>query len=251
MKLGLTKKIVIVTGGTGGIGSQIVTDFLEEEAIVICLVRNLAKFETLKDQINQKKIAADNLYAYECDLNAFQELKEQIGKIHHKFRSIDVLINCAGMTEENPFAILASDTIDKVLDVNLKAPMYLTQIVLRPMFKQKSGCIINISSLSAIKKGRGIVAYASAKAGIETFTRTLANEVGRKNIRVNCVRPGIIQTNMSEALIFRHKEMIESTSSLERFGSPSDVSKAVLFLASDEVSGYITGECLTIDGGMY
>ena len=111
--------------------------------------------------------------------------------------------------------------------------------------------IINISSASTVKKGRGIVTYASAKAGLETFTRTLAQEVGRKNIRVNCIRPGIIETAMSQPVIFRLKEQIEQFNSMGRIGQVQEVSKMVLCMASENVSSYLTGECITIDGGAY
>lgn len=251
MDLELTDKIVLITGGTGGIGKAIVEDFLKEGANVICLIRNEQKKLELIAKLQEKDIPMDHLEFYFCDLMDSEDMKSVSEKILKDKNKVEILINCAGATEEYPFALQSVEQIDRMVDLNLKSPMHLTQCFLKSMFNQKRGCIINISSLSAVLKGRGIVSYAAAKAGIETFTRSLANEVGKKNIRVNCIRPGLIQTNMSEAVVSRSIDYIKSSNSLCRVGLPNEVSKAALFLASEVTASYITGECLTVDGGMY
>lgn len=251
MDLNLNNKVVVITGGTGGIGKQIVKDFLREQAHVVCLIRSVSKMEELKLEFNNKNINISNLFSYNCNLLNYDDMESVIKTILNNHQYINVLVNCAGSANENPFGLIDKKTIDFMIDLNLKSPMMLSHLVLKPMFKQKGGSIINISSASTIKKGRGIVAYASAKAGLETFTRTLAQEVGRKKIRVNTVRPGVIKTGMSNAVIDRHLDTIKKTNSLCRFGEVEEISKAVLFLASDETASYITGECLTIDGGIY
>jgi NAD(P)-dependent dehydrogenase (short-subunit alcohol dehydrogenase family) len=251
MNLGLKDKIVVITGGTGEIGSKIVEDFLIEEAIVICLVREISRAENIKLMLQEKCISIENLFFYQCNLLDYSDLRNNVLKIVAEFSRIDVLVNCAGFANEVPFALLEKDQIDAMIALNLNSPIYLTQLVLKSMFKQKNGNIVNVSSVSAIKKGRGIVVYAAAKAGIESFTRALAAEVGRKNIRVNCIRPGIIKSQMSEPVIERIGSGIKTMTNLERVGNASEVSKMVLVLSSNEVSSYITGECITIDGGIY
>jgi 3-oxoacyl-[acyl-carrier protein] reductase len=251
MDLKLKNKVVVITGGTGGIGKQIVKDFLLEKTIVICLIRSSLKMDNLRTELNNQNIDDTNLFSYTCNLLNYEDMKSAIKVILSNHHYINVLVNCAGSANENPFGLIDDKTIDLMIDLNLKSPMMLSHLVLKPMFKQKGGAIINISSASTVKKGRGIVAYASAKAGLETFTRTLAQEVGRKKIRVNTVRPGVIKTGMSSAVIDRHLDTIKKTNSLCRFGEVEEISKAVLFLASDETASYITGECLTIDGGIY
>lgn len=251
MKLELENKVVLITGGTGGIGSQIVADFLEEGARVICLIRNIAKYEAMRKLVSEQGMALNNLHHEFCDLLDYSSIKETINSIVRKYQRIDILVNCAGSTIEAPFALLNDEQINSIVELNLTSPMYVSHAVLRYMFKQKEGNIINVSSVSSVKKGRGVAAYASAKAGIETFTRSLSQEVGKKNIRVNCVRPGVVDTIMSEGLLNRSMDVIKSDTALGRPGIPKEISKTVLFLASNAVSGYMTGESVAIDGGLY
>lgn len=248
MNLELKNKVVLLTGATGGIGKQICLDFLAEGAIVISLHRNEDKFNQLKNSI-QSNLEKLNLHGYVCSLLNKAELKTVVGKIISEYKSVDVLVNCAGTVEEIPFAMTDEEVIDKMLNENLKMTMLVTQAVLKPMFSQQMGAIVNISSIAAGKGGRGIVAYAAAKSGIEGFSRSLAIEIGKKNIRINCVKPGAIQTNMSAPLQDRASEFVKQAVVLGRFGKPAEVSKAVLFLSSNECASYITGTTLTVDGG--
>jgi 3-oxoacyl-[acyl-carrier protein] reductase len=251
MNLELEDKVVLMTGATGGIGGQIAADFLAEGSVVVCLVRNLSKLAELKAVIKESGIAADKLHAETCDLFSYKDIKATVERVAAKFLRIDILVNCAGYADEYPFALLDEEQIEKMIDFNFKSPVFLSHAVLRPMFRQKGGCIINISSVSAIKKGRGIATYAAAKAGLDAFTRTLSHEVGRKNIRVNAIRPGVIDTAMSGAVISRHEKRINESTALARVGKAPEISKAVLFIASEKTASYLTGECITIDGGMY
>jgi len=251
MDLKLQNKVVVITGGTGGIGKQICLDFLNENAIVICLIRNKDKFNQLKTWFDSNHVSTRNLFAYECDLLNQKNIIETVKKIQTIHTRIDILVNCAGTVIEMPFAMLDEASVDKMLDTNLKAIMLLTQAVLKPMFAQSEGAIVNISSITAQRGGRGVVAYASAKAGLDSFTRTLAIEIGRKKIRINGVRPGAIETTMSEPLQARAQKHIQDAMILGRFGKPEEVSKGVLFLASNETASYITGTFLNIDGGYF
>lgn len=249
MKLDLENKVVLITGGTGGIGRQIVSDFLEEGALVVCLIRSEKRMKELENWLTKKKVSVEKLSAVTCDLLDYDAVQKTVLLLAKQFDRIDVLVNCAGSAEEVPVGLLAADQIDQMLDVNLKGPIYLCKAVLKPMFRQKKGTIVNISSITAVKKGRGVAVYAAAKAGIDTFTRILASEVGRKNIRVNSIRPGLILTDMSNPLADRLEEYDVLQTSMERHGMPEEVSKTVLFLASDS-SSFTSGECINIDGGI-
>ena len=251
MNLELQNKVILLTGATGGIGKQDVLDFLQEDSIVICLIRNQKKMDEMRGWLKEHETSDLNVHSYVCDLMNFENVNETVKLIINDFNRIDVLVNCAGFAHEYPFALLNESQIDEMIDLNFKSPLYLIHAVLRPMFKQKEGCIINISSVSAVKKGRGIATYASSKAALETFTRALSQEVGRKNIRVNCIRPGVINTSMSEGLIDRSEDVIQKSTALARHGFPNEISKAILFVASNKTASYMTGESFSIDGGMY
>jgi 3-oxoacyl-[acyl-carrier protein] reductase len=251
MNLKLENKVVLITGGTGGIGSQIVNDFLSENAVVICLIRNELKMETLKKEVELKKIPINQLHSLKCNILDGEDIKRTIAQIQKRFDRIDVLVNCAGAAIEAPFALIKHSQIDEMIDLNLKSAIYMCQAVLRPMYKQKSGSIINISSVSSVKKGRGIAVYAGAKAGLESFTRALSQEIGRKNIRINCIRPGLIDTEMSEGVLEVAEDIINTQTALGRPGQANEISKSVLFVASDETASYMTGETITVDGGMF
>lgn len=249
MDLGLENKVCVVTGGTGGIGRQICLDLLLEGSTVVCLIRNLEKFQKLKSWVHEHGGNDSALHAEKCDLLSTQELTETVQRIKSNFERIDVLVNCAGSVVEMPFAMQDEQRITEILDLNLKSLMLVTQAVLKPMFLQKAGAIVNVSSITALKGGRGIVPYAAAKAGMDSFTRTLASEVGKKNIRVNAIRPGAIETDMSKPLEARVKDYVPNAMIMGRFGKPEEVSKGVLFLASEKTASFITGTFINIDGG--
>lgn len=249
MNLDLDKKTVIITGGTGGIGKHICSDFIAEGANVIALYRNQEKYDNLVKWVDSIQLDTSKLSGKQCSILSEEELKNCMKEIQSETGSIDVLVNCAGSAHEYPFAMMNEEHIDSMMNVNLKATMMVSRSVLSTMFSQKSGVIINISSVVGSRGGRGIVAYASAKAGIDAFSRTLAKEVGRKNIRVISIRPGAIKTEMSSALEHRAGEKVEDYTALERFGTPEEISKTVVFMASNKTASFITGACIDVDGG--
>lgn len=251
MNLELENSIVLITGATGSIGGDIAADFLKEGAVVICLIRNQKKMDDLRNSLIEQGVKCDQLYAETCDLNDNRQIKDVVKTITEKFKRIDILINCAGFAHEYPFGLLSEDQIEQMVKVNFVSPMLLTQAVLKPMLKQKEGSIVNVSSVSAAKKGRGITVYAAAKAAVESFTRTLAIEVGRRNVRVNCVRPGVVETPMSKPLMDRAGEEVLAAVPLGRIAKPSEISKVVVFVASNAVNPYMSGETIAVDGGMY
>ncbi|MBK9192597.1 MAG: SDR family oxidoreductase [Crocinitomicaceae bacterium] len=250
MNLDLKNKIVLLTGGTGEIGKQICLDFIQEDARVICLYRNEEKFKLLKNWIDEKKGNSEQVFGYKCDLLNKDMLQKTVSEIETEFKRIDVLVNCAGQAAEYPFAMMEERHLHDMIDQNFLTVMLVTQSVLKTMFRQKSGAIVNISSVASSKAGRGIVVYASAKSAVDTFTRTLAQEVGKKNIRVNAIRPGAVKTPMSKALEDRASQKLNDQIILGRIGTPEEISKAVLFLSSEKTSSYITGTTLDIDGGL-
>ena len=249
MDLDLKDKIVILTGATGGIGKQICADFLLEGAIVIVVYRNDDKLKTLIKYLSKLKLNITKVYPVKTDVLKKSEIDLCVKEVLLKFSRIDVLINCAGASFECSFAILDENIIEHMININLKSPMLFSQAVLKPMFKQKSGCIINVTTVATHKAGRGIVAYASAKAGLDTFTRTLAQEVGRKNIRVNTIRPGIIKTEMSKQILENLGDYIVESTAINRIGNPADISAVALFLASEKISSFINGTNINVDGG--
>ena len=249
MDLDLKDKIVILTGATGGIGKQICADFLLEGAIVIVVYRNDDKLKTLIKYLSELKLNITKVYPVKTDVLKKSEIDLCVKEVLLKFSRIDVLINCAGSSFECSFAILDENIIEHMININLKSPMLFSQAVLKPMFKQKSGCIINVTTVATHKAGRGIVAYASAKAGLDPFTRTLAQEVGRKNIRVNTIRPGIIKTEMSKQILENLGDYIVESTAINRIGNPADISAVALFLASEKTSSFINGTNINVDGG--
>ena len=249
MDLKLKDKVVILTGGTGGIGSAIALDFLLEEAKLILLYRNETKKDKLLVELEKQVIVKDRIECIKIDIMDKKAIYDEVKSIFKKYGQIDVLINCAGFAHERPFMMLTDDEMDDMIDLNFKSPLWLTKAVLRPMIKQKSGNIINISSLSTHAFGRGITVYAAAKAALERFTQTLAQEVGKKNIRVNVVCPGVIDTEMSNNIRSILSEVILQSTSLQKYGLPHEVSKSCLFLASDEMSSFVNGQILKVDGG--
>ena len=249
MDLKLKDKIVILTGGTGGIGKHIALDFLMEEAIVILLHRNEEKFEKTKKWLSEEVATEGRLFGVCTTITDTKVIPEVIKSVAKAHGSIDVLVNCAGFALEAPFLMLDEETIEKTIDINFRSPLYLSKAVLRYMIKQKSGNIVNVSSVSTHAWGRGITVYASAKAALERFTKTLAQEVGKKKVRINVVCPGVIDTDMSTNLRSVAGDIILTSTALKKYGQPAEVSKSVLFLASEETASFITGHVLHVDGG--
>ena len=229
-------KKVLVSGGTKGIGGAIVTKLLDEGYSVIATTRDKTKANILE----HKNLTVENL-----DLSS----KDSVSEFQEKLESFkpSILINNAGVTKDNLFLRMSENDWTEVIETNLNGTYRLTKIFLKAMIKNKWGRIINIGSVSGLMGNPGQTNYASSKAALEGFTRSLAKEIGSRNITVNLVSPGFINTDMTSGLTI---EKLESQIPLGRMGNPSDVASLVAFLAS-EGAGYITGQTLVVDGGLF
>ena len=250
MNTDLKNKVVIVTGVTGGIGKSICFEFLAERSIVYGVYRgNADKLNEISDWVNENKQHEGKFYPLLMDITSKDSVTIGIQRILDEHKKIDVLVNCAGFSFERPFQITDEDEWNKIIEINLSVPARLCRHVLKPMFKEKSGAIVNVSSILSTRFGRGNVAYASAKAALNRFTQALASEVGLKGIRVNAVCPGVIETKMSTGLNMRFGDLLKEATPLQRNGKPEDIAKAVVFLSSQNMAGFITGATLNVDGG--
>ena len=229
-------KKVLVSGGTKGIGGAIVTKLLDEGYSVIATTRDKTKANILE----HKNLTVENL-----DLSS----KDSVSEFQEKLESFkpSILINNAGVTKDNLFLRMSENDWTEVIETNLNGTYRLTKIFLKDMIKNKWGRIINIGSVSGLMGNPGQTNYASSKAALEGFTKSLAKEIGSRNITVNLVSPGFINTDMTSGLTI---EKLESQIPLGRMGNPSDVASLVAFLAG-EGAGYITGQTLVVDGGLF
>ncbi len=238
-------KVVLVTGGSRGIGRAIVERFAQEGAIVWFTYRS-SKGEA--QQLEQKyEGQVKGFQGDVADAEAMQNLVDTIIKEHGR---IDVLVNNAGIARDNLVLRMKDEEWQQVIDVNLTAAFRLTKFVLKPMLKQRSGAIINMSSIVGLTSNPGQANYAASKAGLIAFTKAVAKEVGKRNIRVNAIAPGFIETDMTASLPEQVKKEYLSNIALGRFGKPEEVAEVVLFLASDRAS-YITGQTIVVCGGLY
>ncbi|MBT4791234.1 MAG: SDR family oxidoreductase, partial [Halobacteriovoraceae bacterium] len=203
-----------------------------------------------KKQVELENISTEMYYPWEIDMSSSQNIDLTILDIIKKFNQIDVLVNNAGTTVEKPFLSLEDDELDMIYNANMLSLAKISRRVLKEMLIAKSGNIVNVSSIVSKRWGRGVSFYASMKAGVNRLTQVLALEMGKKNIRINAVCPGVIETKLSGALQVRHNKSLLKETPLKRFGTPSDVSNAIMFLASDAVSSFTTGVTLDIDGGI-
>ena len=228
-------KKVIVTGGNRGIGKGIVLSLLDQGYLVLATSRDSKKFD-----MSHQNLEVTNLDV--CD----QASIDNFQKIVNDFDP-DILINNAGITKDNLFLRMTEDDWAEVIDTNLNSVFRMTKLVVRGMLKKKWGRIINISSISGSMGNPGQTNYSASKAGVEAFSRSLAKELGSRNITVNSVAPGFIQTDMTQGLI--DKEITKKIP-LQRVGSVEDVASLINFLVSEE-SNYITGQTLVVDGGLF
>ena len=229
-------KKALVSGGTKGIGGAIVTKFLDEGYSVVATTRD----KTKANIIEHKNLIVENL-----DLSS----KESISEFQVKLESFkpSILVNNAGVTKDNLFLRMTENDWNEVIETNLNGTYKLTKMFLKDMIKNKWGRIINIGSVSGLMGNPGQTNYSASKAALEGFTRSLAKEIGSRNVTVNLVSPGFINTDMTSDLSI---ETLEDQIPLRRMGNPSDVASLVSFLAS-EGAGYITGQTLVVDGGLF
>ncbi|SDE04598.1 3-oxoacyl-[acyl-carrier-protein] reductase [Riemerella columbipharyngis] len=245
MKL-LEGKTALITGGTRGIGKGIVEAFAAQGTqIAFTFAGSADKAQAIESELS--KITEIKAYQSDAsDYEASQQLAEQVLK---DFGKIDILINNAGITRDNLMLRMSKDDWDTIIKTNLDSVFNLTKAVIKPMMKARSGSIINMTSVVGIKGNAGQANYAASKAGVIGFTKSIALELGSRNIRCNAIAPGFIETEMTAALDEKTVQGWRDAIPLKRGGQPEDVANACVFLAS-ELSAYITGQVLNIDGGM-
>ena len=246
MKL-LKGKTAIVTGATRGIGRGVALKLAEQGAnIAFTYVSSKEKAMAIEKELQAMGVQAK---AYKSDASKLEESAELTKDVLAKFASIDVLVNNAGITKDNLLMRMSEEDFDHVMKVNLNSIFNMTKSVQRTMLKQRSGSIINMTSVVGVKGNAGQSNYAASKAGVIGFTKSIALELGSRNIRCNAIAPGFIETEMTEKL---GEEVIanwRNSIPLKRGGSPEDVANATLFLASD-LSTYVTGQTIHVCGGM-
>jgi len=242
----LENKIALITGGARGIGRAIALCFAKEDADIVIWDVNIQEAEKTCQDI---QALGSKAFAQAVDVTDYEKVEEATNKILDKYGKVDILVNNAGITKDNLLLRMTEAEWDAVLDVNLKGTFNCTKAVSKAMLKQRFGRIINIASIIGIIGNVGQANYSASKAGIIALTKTTAKELASRNINVNAVAPGFIQTEMTAKLPEDVKEKMRGAIPAGRFGSPDDVAKACLFLASEEAS-YITGQTIVVDGGM-
>ena len=240
-------QVAIVTGAGRGIGHAIALRLAEEGARVASVSRSEANAQRTADEINATHESTARAYA--VDVADHAAVHEVAGKIFADFGHVDILVNNAGVTRDNLSMRMSVEDWDTVVDTNLKGAFSFIQAVVRPMVKQRSGRIINISSIAGLTGNAGQANYAASKAGLIGLTKTLARELASRGITVNAVAPGFIMTDMTGVLPDKVKEAVLAQIPLGKFGEGADIAAAVAFLAAPEAK-YITGQTLTVDGGM-
>lgn len=246
MKL-LEGKVALITGATRGIGRGIAQAYAAQGAnVAFTYASSATKAEALEKELADSGITAKGYQSNAGDFAASQDLVTQVVK---DFGTVDVLINNAGITRDTLLMRMSEEQWDEVMQTNLKSAFNLTKAVLRTMLKARSGSIINMSSVVGVKGNAGQANYAASKAGILGFTKSVALELGSRNIRCNAIAPGFIETEMTDALDADTVQGWREAIPLKRGGTPEDVANACVFLGSG-MSTYITGQTLNVDGGM-
>jgi len=246
MKL-LEGKVAIITGASRGIGKGIAQKFIEQGAtVVFTYASSEEKARALEADLNAQGGIAKG---YKSDAANFEAAHALIDEVVKEFGTVDILVNNAGITRDNLLMRMSEEQWDEIMTVNLKSVFNLTKAVIKPMLKAKSGSIINMSSVVGVKGNAGQANYAASKAGIIGFTKSIAAELGSRNIRCNAIAPGFIETEMTGALDEKVVQQWRDAIPLKRGGSAEDVANATLFLASN-MSAYVTGQTLHVCGGM-
>ena len=236
-------KKILITGATGGIGNSLIKKFVSLNGTVLATGTNIEKLEVLKDEF-------PNIHTLKFDISDHSKIDEFIENASSQLSGLDILVNNAGITKDNLSLRMKNEEWQKVIDINLTSTFYLSKFAVKKMLKNKYGRIVNITSIVGHTGNLGQANYSASKAGMVAMSKTLAIEYARKNITVNCVSPGFIQTSMTDKIVESIKAALTSRIPMSKLGTGEDVSNTVAFLASDAAS-YITGETIHVNGGMY
>jgi len=236
-------KKILITGATGGIGRALVKKFLSLEGTVLATGTNTEKLDSLKKEF-------PNINVLKFDISQHSKIEEFIENVASQLVGLDVLVNNAGITMDNLSLRMKDEEWSKVIDINLSSTFYLCKYAIKKMLKNKYGRIVNITSIVGHTGNLGQSNYAASKAGIVEMSKSLAIEYAKKNITINCVSPGFIQSNMTDKIVESIKAVLTSRIPMTKLGTGEDVSNTVAFLSSNAAS-YITGETIHVNGGMY
>ena len=241
--INLKNKKVFITGGTSGIGLSILENFYKLDADIFTIGTNVENLKTIQN--NFPKIKTSNF-----NLENHQKIEELVKEAKEKLGGLDIVINNAGITKDNLAIRMSYEEWNKVININLTAVFLICKYSIKVMMKQDSGSIINISSIVGHTGNFGQANYSSAKAGIIAMSKSLAKEYAKKNIRVNCISPGFIDTKMTKSINEEFKKKLIENIPMGKLGNGNDIANCAIFLASD-LSSYITGETIHVNGGMY
>ena len=240
----LKDKKIIVTGASGGIGNSIIEKLRDNGAIILASGTRMEKLEELKSKFKEIKILKFDISQKDKIEDFIENASVELGG------GLDCIVNNAGVTQDNLAIRMSLDEWKKTIDINLTSTFLLSKFAIKKMLKNKSGKIINITSVVAHTGNLGQTNYSASKAGIIAMSKSLALEYAKKNININCISPGFIKTAMTDKIDEKFKDVIISKIPSARLGEPEDIANAVIFLASDQ-SSYINGETLHVNGGMY
>ncbi len=243
----LPQKVVLITGASRGIGRAMARRFAQEGAhVAFTYLSSVEKGQALADEL---QVFGTTVKGYRSDASDHKAAEELINQVVSDFGKLDILVNNAGITKDGLLMRMSEEQWDSVINVNLKSVFNLTKAAIKPMMKAKSGSIINLTSVVGIRGNAGQANYAASKAGIIGFTKSVALELGSRNIRSNAIAPGFIETEMTGEINEKAIEEWKQSIPMKRGGSPDEVADCAVFLASD-LSRYITGQVLQVDGGM-
>ena len=240
------QRLAVVTGGARGIGRAIVLELLKQGRKVACLDLNVDQLAELEKVVAE---AGYSVITCQLDITQTDKLTETLEKLADDHGGIGVLVNNAGITRDRLMIQMDDEDYDKLMAVNLRAAFVATRVAARSMIRNKFGRLVHISSVAGVMGQAGSANYAASKAGLIGMSKSIAREVGKKNVTSNCIAPGFIMTEMTEILPDPVKDAAKAVIPMKRFGKPEEIARAVAFLASDD-AGYITGQVLCVDGGM-